>query len=139
MVVQKQGIVFEKFCHLARCNNVLVEAPRPDEEGETLEAFRQRLRAAASDADGPVFVVSYSRKAFGQTGDGHYSRIAGYHEKHDAALILDVARFKLPPHWVPVPLLWEALQYKDSATDRCRGYALSSCLLGQITWGVGDT
>lgn len=38
------------------------------------------------------------------------------------ALILDVARFKYPPHWVPVPLLWEAMNTIDEATGLHRGY-----------------
>ena len=37
-------------------------------------------------------IVSYSRKALGQTGDGHYSPIGGYHAATDQVLILDVAR-----------------------------------------------
>ena len=41
-----------------------------------------------------VVVVSYSRKLLGQTGDGHYSPIGGYHRASDHVLILDVARFK---------------------------------------------
>ena len=41
-----------------------------------------------------VVVVSYSRKQLGQTGDGHYSPIGGYHRASDQVLILDVARFK---------------------------------------------
>jgi len=125
-VIQQQGLIFDNFCCLARCNGALVEAHRPDEEGETLERFRRRLEATVSKPEGEVLVVSYSRKAFDQTGDGHYSPIGAYHKEEDAALILDVARFKLPPHWVPLPLLWEALQYEDDATGRCRGYALLS-------------
>lgn len=39
------------------------------------------------------------------------------------ALILDVARFKYPPHWVPLSLLWEAMDSVDATTDRPRGYA----------------
>lgn len=38
-------------------------------------------------------------------------------------LILDVARFKYPPHWVPLSLLWEAMDTVDEATGRHRGYA----------------
>ena len=34
-------------------------------------------------------IVSYSRKAFGQTGDGHFSPVGGYHAGQDLALILD--------------------------------------------------
>ncbi len=41
-------------------------------------------------------------------------------------LLLDVARFKYPPHWVPLPLLYESMQAIDSATGRCRGYVLMS-------------
>ena len=39
-------------------------------------------------------------------------------------LLLDVARFKYPPHWVPLALLYESMQAVDAATGRCRGYAL---------------
>lgn len=37
-------------------------------------------------------------------------------------LILDVARFKYPPHWVPLALLWEAMDSVDEATGQHRGY-----------------
>lgn len=125
-IIQEQGVIFENFCRLASCNGAVVHAHQPDEDGETLDVFRQRLRSAVSNPAGPICVVSYSRKAFEQNGDGHYAPVAAYHEELDAALILDVARLKLPPHWVPLPLLWEALQYEDSSTGRCRGYALLS-------------
>ena len=59
-----------------------------------------------------------------QTGTGHFSPIGGYHVGRDMALILDVARFKYPPHWVPLPLLWEAMGSVDVATGRPRGYDL---------------
>jgi len=62
----------------------------------------------------------------GQTGDGHFSPIGGYHAAKDLVLILDVARFKYPPHWVPLPLLHAALQPHDPATGKARGYLLLS-------------
>ena len=39
-------------------------------------------------------------------------------------LMLDVARFKYPPHWIPLKLLWEAMDTIDEATEHRRGYAL---------------
>lgn len=57
-----------------------------------------------------------------QTGTGHFSPIGGYHAGRDMALILDVARFKYPPHWVPLTLLWEAMNTIDEATGCPRGY-----------------
>ncbi|TFJ83896.1 hypothetical protein NSK_004993 [Nannochloropsis salina CCMP1776] len=69
-----------------------------------------------------LLVVGYNRQVLGQTGSGHFSPVGGYHAGRDMALIMDVARFKYPPHWVPVPLLWEAMQTVDPETQRSRGY-----------------
>lgn len=44
-----------------------------------------------------------------QTGRGHYSPIGGYHAGRDMVLILDVARFKYPSHWIPLTLLRKAM------------------------------
>ncbi|XP_058005781.1 glutathione gamma-glutamylcysteinyltransferase 1-like isoform X2 [Hevea brasiliensis] len=38
------------------------------------------------------------------------------------ALILDVARFKYPPHWVPLTLLWEAMNNIDETTGKNKGF-----------------
>ena len=37
-------------------------------------------------------------------------------------LILDTARFKYPPHWVPLKKLHEAMAALDSSTGRPRGW-----------------
>ena len=42
---------------------------------------------------------------------------------HDA-LVLDTARFKYPPHWIPVELLYSAMTKADPATDQPRGWLL---------------
>lgn len=118
--VRERGVTLEQFACLARCNGARADARRPDDT--TLDDFRADLVRAASAADGPVLAVAYSRRVLGQTGDGHYSPIAGVHAGRDLALVLDVARFKYPPHWVPVPLLWEAMRPHDPVTGRSRGW-----------------
>lgn len=65
-----------------------------------------------------VLVLSYSRKVLGQTGDGHFSPVGGYHPEKDLVLILDTARFKYPPHWVPLRLIWEAMLALDKSTGQ---------------------
>ena len=55
-----------------------------------------------------------------QTGSGHFSPIAGYHPREDLVLILDTARFKYQPHWVKIPLLFEAMTLKDPDTGIIR-------------------
>ena len=57
-----------------------------------------------------------------QTGSGHFSPIGGYHAGKDMVLILDVARFKYPPHWVPLTLPWDAMNTVDDDTGLYRGY-----------------
>src|SRR3989442_40848 len=43
-----------------------------------------------------------------------------------AVLIMDVARFKYPPHWVPLSQLFVAMKDVDPASQRSRGYVLVS-------------
>jgi glutathione gamma-glutamylcysteinyltransferase len=116
--VRKRGLDVDELACLARCNGADVELVRGD--ADNLAAFRAAL-ASAAQGDG-VLVVSYDRSALGQTGSGHFSPIGGYHEGRDLALILDVARFKYPPHWMSVERLWQATHPIDSATGRPRGW-----------------
>jgi glutathione gamma-glutamylcysteinyltransferase len=116
--VQKRGLDVDELACLARCNGAQVELVRGD--ASNLPAFRAALASAAS-GDG-VLVVAYDRSALGQTGSGHFSPVGGYHQARDLALILDVARFKYPPHWVSVERLWQATHAIDPATGRARGW-----------------
>jgi Phytochelatin synthase len=73
-----------------------------------------------------MLVVSFSRASLQQTGDGHYSPVAAYHQATDSVLILDVARFKYPPYWVRVPDLYRAMQPCDAVTNKPRAWFLIS-------------
>lgn len=55
-------------------------------------------------------------------GDGHFSPLGGYHELEDMVLILDTARFKYPPHWVPLAQLYQAMASVDAVTGKARGF-----------------
>lgn len=73
---------------------------------------------------GTHVVVSFDRGVLKQTGQGHFSPLGGYSRRHGAVLVMDVARFKYPPYWVPLETLWEAMQPADPKTGRPRGYLL---------------
>ena len=118
--VRTQGLTLDELACLARCNGAGTTVTRADPDN--LEEFRAALRVAARSPADPVLIVSYDRRALGQTGEGHFSPIGGLHESSDHALVLDVARFKYPPHWVPVGALHLAMQAKDRVTDRARGW-----------------
>eukprot|EP01062_Namystynia_karyoxenos_P058047 TRINITY_DN4940_c0_g1_i1.p1 TRINITY_DN4940_c0_g1~~TRINITY_DN4940_c0_g1_i1.p1 ORF type:complete len:519 (+),score=150.90 TRINITY_DN4940_c0_g1_i1:83-1639(+) len=123
-VVRQKGITLPRFVCLARCNGLCVDLYRPSDEGQSEGAFRDAVIAACSSATGDVVVAAYSRKQFKQTGDGHYSPIGAYHRERDLILVLDVARFKYPPHWVPLTEMWKAMQRADPDTGSERGYCV---------------
>ncbi|CAI9107590.1 OLC1v1006977C1 [Oldenlandia corymbosa var. corymbosa] len=123
--VKANGIAFGKVACLARCAGAKVEAFRAHQS--SVDDFRKYV-IQCSTSDNCHVISSYHRGAFRQTGTGHFSPIGGYHAGRDMALILDVARFKYPPHWVPLPLLWEAMNTIDEATGLHRGFMLISRL-----------
>lgn len=116
--VRQRGMNLDELACLARCNGAQVQLQRADEVG--LDALRAALSAAAS-GDG-VLVVAYDRASLGQTGAGHFSPIGGFHAERDLALILDVARFKYPPHWAAAEALYRAMLPHDPDTGRARGW-----------------
>lgn len=113
-VAQKKGITLFHFSCLAMCNSLDVNMVQALPTA-TIAQFREVVKSA-SKSDSQVLVCSYSRRTLGQTGDGHFSPIGGYHSGQDLVLIFDVARFKYPPHWISVKLMWEAMQALDNET-----------------------
>ena len=106
----------------ARCSGAAVTVYRAGQAD--VGAFRKDLLAATTASDGSVLIVNYSRGAVGQTGSGHFSPIGGFDAATDQALVLDTARFKYPPHWMPVELLFAAMQERDADTGDARGWML---------------
>lgn len=121
--VKATGISFGKLVCLAHCAGAKVDAFRANQS--TIDEFRKHVMRCSISDDCHV-ISSYDRSAFKQTGTGHFSPIGGYHAGRDMALILDVARFKYPPHWVPLSLLWEAMGHVDETTGLQRGFMLIS-------------
>ncbi|HEY6926589.1 MAG TPA: phytochelatin synthase family protein [Steroidobacteraceae bacterium] len=116
--VRERGLDLDELACLARCNGAEVDVQRTDTSN--LVAWHSALEIAASgDA---VVVASYDRSAMGQSGGGHFSPIGGYHAARELALVLDVARFKYPPHWVAAEVLWRAMEPIDPETGRARGW-----------------
>jgi glutathione gamma-glutamylcysteinyltransferase len=116
--VRERGIDMDEFACLARCNGADVRTHRA--ESASSDDWRSALAAAASGES--IVVAAYNRSSIGQTGSGHFSPIGGYHRDRNLALVLDVARFKYPPHWISADALWRAMQPVDVVTGRSRGW-----------------
>ncbi|XP_065669345.1 uncharacterized protein LOC100213020 isoform X3 [Hydra vulgaris] len=119
-LVQQNGITLDQFVCLATCNNLDLNVVRTD-DNENIKSFRDVVEEICAGQD-KVLTCSYSRSVLNQTGGGHFSPIGAYHPKKDLVLIFDVARFKYPPHWVKLDLLWEAMKALDGVTGLPRGY-----------------
>lgn len=120
--VRTMGITLDAFVCTARCNGATVSVHRPSDHG--LDEFRRAVQRVSRTPEGVVLVAAYSRAGLGQTGSGHFSPLAAYDATSDSVLVLDVARFKYPPHWVSLPVLYDAMKALDPDTGRSRGYAL---------------
>ncbi|KAJ3127075.1 hypothetical protein HK100_009935 [Physocladia obscura] len=131
--VKLNGITFDEFASLAACNGLSVTPKRPSTTAKTTnvkitkDEFIQDLKRVCSDPDGThQIVVSFSRPVLGQTGDGHFSPVACFHEESGMVLVLDVARFKYPSYFVHVDKLYEAMKPVDIVTGQTRGYFVLS-------------
>ncbi len=99
--VRRLGVTFDQFVCLGRCNGAVVEAHRASDI--SLQHFRSTVIAICSQqpTEKTSFlvsrlveslallcalrfarlhrIISYCRGTFGQTGDGHWSPVGGYH------------------------------------------------------------
>lgn len=116
--IRQRGLDLDELACLARCNGADVELHRADDDN--LALWRTAI-GGAEHCEG-VVIASYDRGALGQTGTGHASPIGGYLASRDLVLVLDVARFKYPPHWISAERLWRAMQVIDPATNHARGW-----------------
>lgn len=144
-VVKKVGVTLEEFQCLARCNGALCRLIRPNDNDEDYKMFAKAVYCSctagknlqcqskdtscgikASEEENPdtFIAISYDRKTLKQTGSGHFSPIAAYDEESDSVLVLDTARFKYPPYWVSLHLLFQSMFPIDEATGKSRGYFL---------------
>lgn len=121
--VRVEGLSFRNVVCLAHCAGANVDAFRTNQS--TIDEFRKFVVACSSSVDYHLISL-YDRRVLKQTGAGHFSPIGGYHPKSDMVLILDVARFKYPPHWVPLSILWKAMDTIVAAIGCHRGFLLVS-------------
>lgn len=138
--IRVDGMSFGEFESLAQCHDVPIKSYRVlspirdtatttaiEEVVTTVEHFREHVIATStSDRADSFIVVNFSRKVLGQTGDGHFSPIGGYHAEKDLVLVMDVARFKYPPFWVPLTELWNAMTIHDAKSNQTRGFFILS-------------
>jgi hypothetical protein len=120
--VRKNGISLELMSRLLRHHGVMVRAE------EALNCSREDLKRsmiqALKDPEQMVLVL-YARAKLDQDGKGHWAPLAAYDEPSDSFLLLDVAKYKYPPVWVPADNLLDAMQTRDPI-GRPRGLLIAT-------------
>lgn len=91
----------------------------------TVEEFRAILKDNLRYSD-RVVLLNFDRKPLDEIGGGHWSPLAAYHPASDSVLVMDVARYKYPPLWVPVKELYAGALSVDAESGRSRGLVVLS-------------
>jgi hypothetical protein len=89
------------------------------------ENFIKALENSMSDPE-KFIILDYLRTSVWQVGGGHFSPIGAYNKNEQKVLILDVARHKYPPVWVPLEDLYKGCLVIDSDTHKSRGFIIIS-------------
>ena len=62
-----------------------------------------------------------------QSGEGHFVPIGGLSIEDEMVFLFDTARFKYPPHWITLKLLYESI-YAKRGDGLGRGFILATLL-----------
>ncbi len=84
-------------------------------------ALRALIAARVADAGAGQIVANFERGAVGMDGTGHFSPVVAFEPESDSALVLDVARYKYPPVWMPVETLFAGINTTDASARDTRG------------------
>lgn len=99
-------------CHLSS-DSWSVEAYHVDPTLISIEEMRRDLLTALMSPVSRV-MINFDRSSVHQHGDGHWSPIGSYSYANDAFLVMDVAKYKYPPAWIPATMLYQSLSTLDS-------------------------
>jgi hypothetical protein len=116
--VARRGMTLTQLAGLLAQPGITVQRWHGDQL--SLPQLRSLVRQGLADPSDRL-LVNYHRPALGQSGGGHIAPLAAYDESTDQVLILDVARYRYPPVWVPMTALWQAIRTRDSDSGLSRG------------------
>lgn len=117
--VMRGGMSLAELAGLLTAHGLKVSINHSD--NFSIADFRATLEKNLSTA-GDYLIINYQREALGQGRVGHISPISAYDRVTDSVLIMDTATHKYPHTWVPVELLFAAMNTADPASGKMRGF-----------------
>lgn len=113
------GMSLDDLAGLLQAHGLKVSVSHADQFN--VDEFRAVVEKNLETAD-DYLIVNYQREVLGQGRVGHISPISAYDRGSDSVLIMDTAAHKYPPTWVPVEMLYSAMNTKDTASGKLRGF-----------------
>lgn len=111
------GLSLDQTDALLKCNlpsdGWSVDSRHVDPALVSMDQMRKELVMSLMSPAARV-LVNYNRPAANQVGNGHFSPIGSYSHAKDAFLIMDVAKYKYPPVWIPTSVLYRSLSTVDA-------------------------
>jgi hypothetical protein len=123
LALSLRGLTLEELARFLRAHGLQVQVVHASDSD--LPSFREAARATLAEP-GTFLITNYDRRVLKQSGAGHISPVGAFQAETDRVLILDVAMQKYPYTWVPVPMLWAAMNTLDADAGQTRGYLLVS-------------
>ncbi|KAL0037777.1 hypothetical protein WJX77_011527 [Trebouxia sp. C0004] len=106
--VAKSGLGLDDITDILNAHvGVEAEALHTDPGAVSLDQFRQSIADAMAASD-TYLIANFDRYEFMGEGGGHHSPLGAYCAESDTVLILDVARYRFKPYWVPVEKMYNA-------------------------------
>ena len=99
-------------CHLDP-STWSVEAHHVDPTTDSISSVADTMLQALRNPKARL-MINYHRAAVGQIGGGHFSPVGAYSPTLGAFLVMDVAKYKYPPVWIPTELLYHSLATVDN-------------------------
>lgn len=119
--VSMEGMTLDQLADVLKSFPVSVRKYRATDL--TLAQFRDLIRSTTLHGDRFV-LLNFKRTSIGEVGGGHWSPLAAFDAATDSALLLDVARYKYPPVWVPLSQLYAGALEVDSVSGLARGVVI---------------
>jgi hypothetical protein len=117
--VGRAGTTLAQLGNLIAAHPTKVDLVYASELG--LDEMRARLAKNLADPSDFV-IVNYQRGELQQEALGHHSPLGAYHAPSDRFLVLDVARYKYVPTWIPAEALHRAMRASDLLSGKSRGF-----------------
>jgi len=112
------GVTLDDFGKVMKCLGVKVDCYHAEDK----ESFRQDLIDHLNA--GNFVIANFDRALVHERTGGHFSPVAGFIDGY--FLVLDVARYKFPPVFVPSEDLVKAMASRDLQSGANRGYCALS-------------